>query len=246
MHEFLYPLLQGYDSVALECDIELGGTDQLFNLLVGRDLMPRYGMKPQMVMTTPLLEGINARVENGKIVGAKMSKSANNYVGIIEPPFEIFQKLMLVDDAVVWRYIELLSSMENDEIADLRKRVEQGSESIIEVKERFAGEIVTRFHSSEAASAALERRKSVAAGGLPENIEEILLQAEGQPLWIPKALSLAGLTKSTSEGVRLVKGRAVHVDGDVVDAEQAALTPGKRYLIRLGSKNRRFVYLVIQ
>jgi tyrosyl-tRNA synthetase len=117
VHEFTYPLLQAYDSVVLECDVELGGTDQLFNLLVGRDLMPRYGKRPQIVMTTPILEGTSARVEDGKVVGAKMSKSANNYVGIDEPPFEQLQKLMLVDDGVVWRYME-----RGDRVAAQRRR----------------------------------------------------------------------------------------------------------------------------
>src|ERR1051325_1389070 len=106
VHEFLYPLLQAYDSVALECDIELGGTDQLFNLMVGRDLMTKYDKRPQMVLTTPILEGLNARVVDGKVVGAKMSKSADNYVGIDEPPATMLQKLMLVDDGVIWRYME--------------------------------------------------------------------------------------------------------------------------------------------
>src|SRR5262245_4078102 len=167
VHEFLYPLLQAYDSVALSCDIELGGTDQLFNLLVGRDVMPRYGQPAQLVMTTPLLEGTNARVEDGKIVGVKMSKSANNEVAIAEPPFEMLQKLMLVDDGVIWRYMELLSARSTQQIATLKAEVNDGR-SILEVKELFAREIVTRFHSAADADAAIARRRSVAAGGLPE------------------------------------------------------------------------------
>src|SRR5262249_13126888 len=132
VHEFLYPLLQAYDSVALQCDVELGGTDQLFNLLVGRDLMPRYGQPAQIVMTTRLLEGTTARVVDGKIVGAKMSKSAGNYVGITEPPFDMLQKLMLVDDQVVWRYMELLSARPMGEIHALRTEVTAGSRNILE------------------------------------------------------------------------------------------------------------------
>lgn len=131
VHEFMYPLLQAYDSVELEADIELGGTDQLFNLLVARDLMPRYGKRAQMVMTMPLLEGTNARIEDGKVVGPKMSKSADNYVGITEPPFDMLQKLMLVDDGVVWRYMELLSSRPPEEVARLREAVVRGEESVI-------------------------------------------------------------------------------------------------------------------
>jgi len=245
VHEFLYPLLQGYDSVEIDADIELGGTDQLFNLLVGRDLMARYGKRPQMVMTTPILEGTDARVVDGKIVGAKMSKSANNYVGISEPPFEMLQKLMLVDDQVIWRYLELLSGRSNEDIAALRGAVQRGERGIIDVKEAFAEEVVTRFHSADDARAALERRRSVAAGGLPENIEEIRVQSDKDTLAIGKALSLAKLAPSTSEAMRLVKGGAVHVDGEVIKEERHALEKGKRYLIRVGSKNRRFAYLVV-
>jgi tyrosyl-tRNA synthetase len=246
VHELLYPLLQAYDSVALQCDVELGGTDQLFNLLVGRDLMPRYGVPAQIVMTTPILEGTDARVVDGKITGKKMSKSLDNYVGVSESPFESFQKLMLVDDQVIWRYFELLSSRSNEEIAALRADVAAGRANVIEVKERFAAEIVTRFHSAADAEAALVRRKSVAGGGLPENIPEIDLTAEGDAIWVGKALALAGLAKSASEGARLVKGGAVHLDNEVVKDEKARLEKGKRYLVRVGSKNRQFAYLTVR
>ncbi|WP_438034744.1 tyrosine--tRNA ligase [Sorangium sp. So ce204] len=245
VHEFMYPLLQAYDSVELEADIELGGTDQLFNLLVARDLMPRYGKRAQMVMTMPLLEGTNARVEDGKVVGAKMSKSADNYVGITEPPFDMLQKLMLVDDGVIWRYMELLSSRPPEEIAALRGAVLRGEQGVIGVKELFAQEIVTRFHSAEDARAALERRRSVAAGGLPENIEELQVASGRDTIPIGNALALAGLAESTSAARRLVKGGAVHLDGEVVKDEQLKLERGKRYLVRVGSKNRRFAYLVV-
>jgi len=246
VHEFMYPLLQAYDSVALECDIELGGTDQLFNLLVGRDIMPRYGKQGQLVMTTPLLEGTDARMVDGKIVGKKMSKSADNYVGIDEPPFEMLQKLLLVDDAVIWRYFELLSSRSNEDIAGLKAEVDAGRLGIIAAKELFAKEIVTRFHDAEAAEAALTRRKSVAAGGLPENIEEIAVVSETDAILLGKALALAGLAPSASEGARLVKGGAVHVDGEVVKDEKARLPKGKRVLLRVGSKNRRFAWLTVK
>jgi tyrosyl-tRNA synthetase len=246
MHEFLYPLLQAYDSVALEADVELGGTDQLFNLLVGRDIMPRYGKRAQLVMTTPILEGTDARIVDGKVVGKKMSKSADNYVGIDEPPFEMLQKLMLVDDQVIWRYMDLLSALSNEEIAALRADVEAGRANVIAVKERFAVEIVTRFHDKAAADAALARRHSVAQGGLPDDIPEIVVTSEADSLLIGKALSLAGLAPSASEGARLVKGGAVHVDSEVVKDEKARLAKGKRYLVRVGSKNRRFAYLDIR
>ncbi|WP_437486247.1 tyrosine--tRNA ligase [Sorangium sp. So ce1014] len=245
VHEFMYPLLQAYDSVELEADIELGGTDQLFNLLVARDLMPRYGKRAQMVMTMPLLEGTNARVEDGKVVGAKMSKSADNYVGITEPPFDMLQKLLLVDDGVLWRYMELLSSRPPEEVARLRDAVRRGEQSVIEVKELFAQEVVTRFHSAEDARAALERRRSVAAGGLPEVVEELHVASDRDTIPIGNALALAGLAESTSAARRLVKGGAVHLDGEVVKDEQLKLERGKRYLVRVGSKNRRFAYLVV-
>ncbi|WP_437999159.1 tyrosine--tRNA ligase [Sorangium sp. So ce185] len=245
VHEFMYPLLQAYDSVELEADIELGGTDQLFNLLVARDLMPRYGKRAQMVMTMPLLEGTNARIEDGKVVGPKMSKSADNYVGITEPPFDMLQKLMLVDDGVIWRYMELLSSRPPEEVARLREAVLRGEESVIAVKELFAQEVVTRFHSADDARAALERRRSVAAGGLPEVIEELHVASDRDAIPIGKALALAGLAKSTSEALRLVKGGAVHLDGEVIKDDQLKLERGKRFLVRVGSKNRRFAYLVV-
>jgi tyrosyl-tRNA synthetase len=196
-------------------------------------------------MTTPILEGTNARVEDGKVVGAKMSKSANNYVGIDEPPFDMLQKLMLVDDGVIWRYMELLSARSNEEIASLRSDVGDGRRGIIEVKEMFAREIVTRYHSAEAADAALERRHHVAAGGVPENVEEIRVPSDGDALWIAKALSVAGLAKSTSEAARLVKGGAVHLEGEQVKDEQMKLQKGQTYLVRVGSKNKRFARLVI-
>jgi tyrosyl-tRNA synthetase len=245
VHEFLYPLLQAYDSVALDADIELGGTDQLFNLLVGRDLMPRYGKPAQLVMTVPLLEGTNARVEDGKIVGAKMSKSSNNFVGIDEPPFEMLQKLMLIDDGVIWRYMELLSMRSNEELAALRAEV-LGGRSVIEVKELFAREVVTRFHSAAEADAALARRRSVAAGGLPEDVESFEVAADGDALWLGKALALAGLAKGSSDGGRLIKGGAVHLDGEVVKDEKAKLQKGQSYLVRVGSKNRRFARLLVK
>ena len=247
IHEFMYPLLQAYDSVALECDVELGGTDQLFNLLVGRDIMPRYGKRPQIVMTTPILEGLNARFENGKVVGAKMSKSADNYVAVNDPPFEMLQKLLLVDDQVIWRYMELLSSRSTLEIAAMRDDALGGKTNIISIKEAFAMEIVTRFHSAEAAEEALSRRKEVAAGGIPDDAPEIVLASEGGELWIAKALANAGLVKSSSEGVRMIQQGAVHLEGKKLEKsdEKLKLQVG-RHLVRVGSKNRRFAYLRIE
>jgi tyrosyl-tRNA synthetase len=245
VHELLYPLFQAYDSVKLACDVELGGTDQLFNLLAARDIMPRYGIPGQIVMTVPLLEGTDARVVDGKITGKKMSKSADNYVGIDEPPFEMLQKLMLVDDAVIWRYLELLSSRSSEEIATLRADVVAERVNVIRVKELFAQEMVTRFHSAEAAEAALARRRKVAEGGRPDHVDELDVLIEGDAVLLGKALALAGLAASSSEGARLVKGGAVHVDDVVVKDDKQKLDKGKRYLVRVGSKNRRFAWLSI-
>jgi tyrosyl-tRNA synthetase len=247
VHEFMYPLLQAYDSVALENDVELGGTDQLFNLLVGRDLMPRYGKQAQIVITTPILEGTDARIENGKVVGAKMSKSANNYVAVNDAPFDMLQKLMLVDDQVIWRYLDLLSSKSLEEIKAEKADVEAGRTNILVVKERFAVEIVTRFHDAEAAAEAVARRHAISAGAVPDDVEELEVQAEVGAISLPKALSLAGLVKSTSEGMRMIQQGAVHVDhqkaapGDV----ERRLAVGERVLVRIGSKNRRFAWLRI-
>ncbi len=244
-HEFLYPLLQGYDSVALDCDVELGGTDQLFNLLVGRDLMPKYGQKPQIVMTVPILEGIDARIEGGKVVGKKMSKSAGNYIGIQEDPIAVFRKVMQIDDDVIFRYFELLSARTNEEIAALKAERASGKNPM-EIKSLFGREIVDRFHGKEAAEKAASEFASVySADALPKDIPELTLTTEGPTLWIAKALSLAGLVKSTGEGKRLVEQGGVEVDQARVEDPQLQLERGKRYLLRVGSKNRRFAYVTV-
>ncbi|MBX3223771.1 MAG: tyrosine--tRNA ligase [Labilithrix sp.] len=244
-HEFLYPLLQGYDSVALESDLELGGTDQLFNLLVGRDLMPRYGKTAQMVLTTPLLEGTDAKMENGVVVGKKMSKSADNYIGLSEPPVVMFRKVMQIDDEVIFRYFELLSARSNQEIADLKKEKAEGRDPR-EIKALFARELITRFHDEASAGAAEAEFKQVyGADAVPDDVEEIALTTDGPTLWIAKALSGAGLVKSTGEGKRLVEQGGVELDRARVTDANLQLERGKRYLLRVGSKNRRFKYVVV-
>lgn len=252
VHEFMYPLLQGWDSVEIarragHCDVELGGTDQLFNLLVGRELMKREGQTPQIVMTTPLLEGLDARVEGGKVVGAKMSKSADNYVGIDESPAVMLQKLMLIDDQVIWRYLQLLSSRSVDEVAALRAEVEAGRGDVIAIKEGFAREVITRFHSAEAAEQAIARRKEIAKGAVPDDTPEIPVAGEGGGIGLAKALAVAGLTKSGSEAMRLIEGGGVHLDGRALGKDDARLRldTGTTYLVRVGSKNRRFARLVV-
>jgi tyrosyl-tRNA synthetase len=244
-HEFLYPLLQGYDSVALDCDLELGGTDQLFNLLVGRDLMTKYGLRHQMVATTPLLEGIDAKMENGVVVGAKMSKSADNYIGLTEPPLTMHRKVMQVDDDVIFRYFELLSLKSNEEIAQLKAEKAAGRHPK-EIKALFARELVARFHDDAAAlAAAAEFEKIYAGDAIPADVKEHTIATDGATLWIAKALSSAGLVKSTGEGKRLVEQGGVEVDQVRVTDANLQLEKGKKYLLRVGSKNRRFAYVVV-
>ena len=244
-HEFLYPLLQGYDSVALDADVELGGTDQLFNLLVGRDLMPRYGKPAQVVMTTPILEGIDARIEGGRVVGKKMSKSADNYIGVREAPLSVYRKCMQIDDAVVFRFFELLSARSAAEIAALRADVASGR-SPLEIKALFAREIIERFHSAEAADDA-QRAFATAYthNGVPDDVPEVRVATDGATLWIAKALSAAGLVKTTSDGRRLVEQGGVEIDGARVTDPQLQLARGQSYLVRAGSKNRRFARIVV-
>jgi tyrosyl-tRNA synthetase len=244
-HEFLYPLLQAYDSVALGCDIELGGTDQLFNLLVGRDIMPRHGQRGQMVMTTPLLEGTDARIDEGRVVGKKMSKSADNYIGLQEEPLSIFRKVMQVDDALIFRYFELLSARSSAEIAELRAAVGRGRDPR-EVKALFADEWIKALCGNDAATkAAADFAGIYAADAIPDDVPSHDVRTETPTLWIAKALSSVGLVKSTGEGKRLVEQGGVEVDRVRVTDANLQLMPGKRYLVRVGSKNRRFAYIAV-
>ncbi len=241
VHELLYPLLQAYDSVVLESDVELGGTDQLFNLMVGRDLMPRYGVKPQIVMTTPILEGIDARLENGAIVGRKMSKSADNYVGLTEPPVEMFRKCMQVRDEVIWRFFELLSSASNEAIAALRSAGDP-----LAAKSALARELVTRFHDEAAASAAEQTFRATYLGdGAPADTPEVTMSAGAEGLLLARALSEAGLVASTGEARRLIEQGGVEVDGARYSDPRGRLGARGRHLIRVGSKKRRFCWLVV-
>jgi tyrosyl-tRNA synthetase len=239
-HEFLYPLLQGYDSVALECDVELGGTDQLFNLLVGRDLMGRYGKRAQIVMTTPILEGTDARIENGVVVGKKMSKSADNYIGIQEPAESMFRKAMQIDDEVVFRFFELLSQRSNDEIAAL-KRERAAGRNPMEIKALFGREIVERFHGAAAAEHAAGEFARVSKDGVPDEVPLVeVAPAAGGVAELAWALKQANLVATTSEARRLVEQGGVEVDGARATDPKARLAPGSEHLVRVGSKNRRF------
>ncbi len=235
MHELLYPLFQGYDSVALKADVELGSTDQLFNLLVGRTLMREYGLEPQVILTGPILEGLDARMEDGRIVGAKMSKSLDNYVGVAELPSEMFGKLMSISDDLMWRYAELLSSRPLEAIRSERDRVVRGEFHPKEVKMTFAREMVDRFHGPEAAARAaddFERRFSRREVD-PEKFPEVVVGRGGAPVPLVRAMLDAQLIASTSEGRRLITQGAVKVDGERVTDPKAELPRGT-HLVQVG------------
>ncbi|TMH35167.1 MAG: tyrosine--tRNA ligase [Betaproteobacteria bacterium] len=224
VHEFLYPLMQGYDSVALKSDLELGGTDQKFNLLVGRALQSEYGQEPQCILTMPLLEGLDG-VE-------KMSKSKGNYIGITEPANDMFAKLLSISDTLMWRYFTLLSRRGDAEIAALQLEVQDGRNPK-EVKVLLAKEITTRFHSAAAADAAEQDFDNRAKGGVPDEIDEVALS--GAPLAIGALLKQANLAPSTSEALRLVDGRGVRVDGAVVSDRGLRLAAGI-YVVQVGKR----------
>ena len=215
LHEMLYPLMQGYDSVALKSDLELGGTDQKFNLLVGRALQAEYGQEPQCILTMPLLEGTDG-VE-------KMSKSKGNYIALTEPAKDMFAKLLSISDELMWKYFTLLSFRPLDEVAALRREVAEGRNPK-DAKVALALEITTRFHGAEAARRAEEDFARRAAGGVPDEVPEVALT--GAPLAIGQVLKMAGLVPSTSEAMRLVAQGGVRVDGDVVADRALQLGPG--------------------
>lgn len=235
IHEFLYPLLQGYDSVVLKADVELGGTDQKFNLLVGRELQKSFGQPPQVVITVPILEGLDGV--------QKMSKSLGNYVGINEPPAEMFGKLMSVSDALMWRYFELLSFRPAGEIERLRAAVDEGMNPR-DAKFELAREIVARFHDAAAAEGSqrefIERFQK---GALPQGISEVSLAAPG-PMPIANVLKEAGLSASTSEALRLITQGGVRVDGERVTDHKIALAPGRVYVVQAGK--RRFAKVALE
>ena len=238
IHEFLYPLVQGYDSVALRCDVELGGTDQKFNLLMGRGLQEHFGQKPQVVLTMPLLEGLDGV--------HKMSKSLGNYIGIGEPAIDIVTKTMKIGDELMWRWIDLLSfDIGVAEAAELRAAVARGELNPREVKLRLARELATRFHDADAAEKAIAGWQAVVTGQgdtaqLP--LREVGVPAEG--LRIAALLTAAGLTPSNSEAGRKLKERAVRVQGEVVDDAQQVFAPGFEGVLQVGKRNFARVLLV--
>ncbi|WP_310450798.1 tyrosine--tRNA ligase [Sulfuritalea sp.] len=232
IHEFLYPLCQGYDSVAMKADVELGGTDQKFNLLVGRELQKHYGQAPQCVLMMPLLEGLDGV--------NKMSKSLGNYIGIAESPTEIFGKLMSVSDELMWRYYELLSFRANAEIAGFKREVAEGRNPR-DVKVLLAQEIVTRFHSAKDAEAALaEFEARFQRGVLPEDMPEISVAAGS----LAQVLKAAGLTSSTSDALRMIDGGGVRIDGEKVGDRNAALSAGGCVVLQVGKRKFARVTLI--
>lgn len=235
IHEFLYPLIQGYDSVALKADLELGGTDQKFNLLMGRELQKHFGQPPQCVLMMPLLEGLDGV--------NKMSKSLGNYVGISEAPNEIFGKLMSASDDLMWRYIELLSFEPLTIIQEWKREVSEGRNPR-DIKVGFAQEIVARFHSKAAAEAALADFESrFRQGGIPDDLAEIHLETGPDGLPIAQLLKLAGLVPSTSEALRQIAGGGVRLDGEKVSDKGLLLAKGASVVAQVGK--RKFARVTI-
>ncbi|MDM8567207.1 tyrosine--tRNA ligase [Candidatus Halobeggiatoa sp. HSG11] len=234
IHEFLYPLIQGYDSVELKADIELGGTDQKFNLLVGRELQKHYGQTPQVVMTMPILEGLDGV--------QKMSKSLDNYIGIDEPANDMFGKLMSVSDDLMWRYIDLLSFKTPTEILELKQSVEAGKNPR-DVKVEFAQEIIERFHSKAAAIGAYEDFVArFKRNEMPDDMP--LVELTGDELPIANLLKNAGLTSSTSDAIRMLKQGAVRIDGEKISDRSLKIAKGSESVYQVGKRKFARVKLV--
>jgi tyrosyl-tRNA synthetase len=237
IHELLYPLVQGYDSVALGADVELGGTDQKFNLLVGRQLQQHYGQEPQVVMTTPLLEGLDGV--------QKMSKSLGNYIGITEPPGEMFGKLMSISDVLMWKYFEVLSFRPLSEIKALKKAAREGRNPR-DIKFELAEEIVARFHSR--AAARREREEFIARfrdGAAPTEIEELSVASrDGGGMGIAYLLKEAGLVSSTAEALRMIHQGAVRIDGERVEDRSREVSAGTTHVYQVGKRKFLKIHLV--
>lgn len=235
IHEFMYPLLQGYDSVALKADVEIGGTDQKFNLLMGRELQKQAGMSQQCVLTMPLLEGLDGV--------NKMSKSLGNYIGVAEPANTIFSKIMSISDELMWRYIELLSFESLATIAKWKAEVAAGANPR-NIKVAFAQEIVTRFHSQQAAEQALEDFQLRSKGGIPDDVPEISLTIEGESVGIAQMLKLVGLVESTSEAIRAIQQGGVKLDSDKVEDKNLQLAKGVTVVAQVGKRKFAKISLV--
>lgn len=227
IHEFMYPLLQGYDSVALKADVEIGGTDQKFNLLMGRELQKQAGQSQQCVLTMPLLEGLDGV--------NKMSKSLGNYIGINEPPEIIFAKLMSISDELMWRYIELLSFESLATIAEWKAQIAAG-ENPRNIKVRFAQEIVARFHSQADAEKALSDFQTRAKGGIPDEVPEVNVTIEGESIGIAQLLKMAGLVESTSEAMRAIQQGGVKIDSEKVEDKNLPINKGTAFVAQVGKR----------
>lgn len=228
IHEFMYPLVQGYDSVALKCDVELGGTDQKFNLLVGRHLQAQVGQDPQIVITMPLLEGLDGV--------QKMSKSLDNYIGIDDAPTDMFGKVMSISDELMWRYFDLLSFKSNDEIQNYKTDVENGKNPR-DVKFDLALELIERFHNAEAAQGALNAFKAqFQKGAIPDDIDEITLQTENGEMGIAHILKNAGLCSSTSDAIRMVKQGAAKLNGEKINDPKQTFPVGTHEVFQVGKR----------
>ncbi|SCX37658.1 tyrosine--tRNA ligase [Nitrosospira sp. Nsp1] len=235
IHEFLYPLIQGYDSVALEADIELGGTDQKFNLLMGRELQKHFGQLPQCIITMPLLEGLDGI--------NKMSKSAGNYIGITENPTDMFGKLMSISDELMWRYIELLSFEPVSAIRQWQQEVRSGRNPR-NIKVMFAQELVARFHSKQDAESALaDFEARFTRGALPDDMPQKLLYTDAEGLPITQLLKQAGLTASTTEALRLIEQGGVRLNGEKVSDKTIKLSRGESAIVQVGK--RKFARVTI-
>ena len=236
IHEFLYPLCQGYDSVALKADVELGGTDQRFNLLMGRELQKHYGQSPQCVVMVPLLEGLDG--------ANKMSKSLGNYIGIAEPAKEIFGKTMSVSDSLMWRYYDLLSFRSSAEVAQLRSEVE-GGRNPRDVKVMLALELVGRFHGQNAAQEALaDFEARFQRNAIPDDLPEVRVQVGAEGLPVFQVVKQAGLTGSTSEAMRMIEQGAVKLNGERVDDKGLVLAAGGTVVLQVGK--RKFAAVVLE
>ena len=234
IHEFLYPLLQGYDSVALKADIEIGGTDQKFNLLMGRELQKQAGQSQQCVLTMPLLEGLDGV--------NKMSKSLGNYIGVAEPANIIFSKIMSVSDELMWRYIELLSFESLETIAQWKQEIAHGANPR-NTKVRFAQEIVARFHSQAAAEVALQDFELRSKGGIPDEVPEMTIQIAEASISVPQLLKQAGLVASTSEAMRSIEQGGVKLDGEKVTDKHHQVVKGSEVVAQVGK--RKFARVTI-
>ena len=235
IHEFMYPLLQGYDSVALKADVELGGTDQKFNLLMGRELQKQAGQAQQCVLTMPLLEGLDGV--------NKMSKSLGNYIGVAEAPEIIFAKIMSISDDLMWRYIELLSFESLETIAKWKADVKAGANPR-DTKVRFAQEIVARFHSTQDAEKALQDFQTRAKGGIPDEVPEVSVTIDGNSIGVAQLLKLAGLVESTSEAYRAIDQGGIKLDGEKVGDRNLQLKKGAQVVAQVGK--RKFANIQIE